>query len=163
MRKLFSSTNCSSSVRSSRKVGRKRSNFSRLLIRIFCTAYDLFGFATKTLYLLASVKPCFLSTHLEHVESLVVDHLAVVPQQLHDNLEVFARVDILRHDVVVGPVEQDLPEQLDRLALRDVTFRLNQHRVVLLEEHDKVCLQERCDQGLVLGKNFLEKSACIGT
>lgn len=48
IRKLFSSMNCSSSVRSSRKFGRKRSNFSRLPMRIFCTAYDLLGFATKT-------------------------------------------------------------------------------------------------------------------
>ena len=41
IRKLFSSMNCSSSVRSSRKVGRKRRSFSRLLIKIFCTAMDL--------------------------------------------------------------------------------------------------------------------------
>jgi hypothetical protein len=48
IRKLFSSMNCSSSVRSSRKVGKKRNSFSRLLIKIFCTARDLCGFATKT-------------------------------------------------------------------------------------------------------------------
>ena len=48
IRKLFSSMNCSSSVRSSRKLGRKRSSFSRLLIRMRCTAIDLLGLATKT-------------------------------------------------------------------------------------------------------------------
>ena len=48
IRKLFSSMNWSSSVRSSRKVGRKRRRRSRLLISMRWTAYDLFGFATKT-------------------------------------------------------------------------------------------------------------------
>ena len=48
IKKLFSSMNCSSSVRSSRNAGRKRKSFSRLLIKIFCTATDLCGFATKT-------------------------------------------------------------------------------------------------------------------
>lgn len=48
IRKLFSSMNCSSSVRSSRKVGKNLSSFSRLLIKIRCTATDLLGFATKT-------------------------------------------------------------------------------------------------------------------
>ena len=48
IKKLFSSMNCSSSVRSSRKLGRKRSSFSRLLMRMRCTATDLLGLATKT-------------------------------------------------------------------------------------------------------------------
>jgi hypothetical protein len=48
IRKLFSSMNCSSSVRSSRNEGRKRRSLSRLLISIRCTATDLLGFATKT-------------------------------------------------------------------------------------------------------------------
>ena len=48
IKKLFSSMNCSSSVRSSRNDGRNRSNLSRLLIRMRCTATDLLGFATKT-------------------------------------------------------------------------------------------------------------------
>lgn len=47
-KKLFSSVNWSSSVRSSRNLGRNLSNRSRLLIRIRCTATDLFGLATNT-------------------------------------------------------------------------------------------------------------------
>lgn len=48
MRKLFSSVNCSSSVRSSKNVGRNRSSLSLLLTSIRCTGADLWGFATKT-------------------------------------------------------------------------------------------------------------------
>jgi hypothetical protein len=46
--------------------------------------------------------------YLEDVETLVVDHLAVVSQQLHDDLEMLARVDVLGHDVIVCPVQQNL-------------------------------------------------------
>jgi hypothetical protein len=42
--------NCSSSVRSSRNDGRNRNSLSRLLIRILCTATDLFGLATNTCF-----------------------------------------------------------------------------------------------------------------
>ena len=74
------------------------------------------------------------------MEPFVVDHLSVVPQQPHDDLEVVARIHVLSHDVVIRPVDQDLAQQLDRLALRDVAFRLYQYRVVLGEERVEVCL-----------------------
>ena len=47
-------------------------------------------------------------TDLENVETFIVDHLPVIPQQLHDDLEVFARVHVLGHDIVVCPIKQDL-------------------------------------------------------
>ncbi len=47
---------------------------------------------------------------LEDVEALVLDHFAVVAQQVHADLEVLAAVDIGRHDVVVGAVQQDLAQ-----------------------------------------------------
>ena len=46
-----------------------------------------------------------LLAYLEYVKTLVVDHLPVVPQKLHDGLQMFARVDILRHNTVVGAIE----------------------------------------------------------
>jgi hypothetical protein len=59
-------------------------------------------------------------SYLEDVESLVINHFPVVSQQPHDDLEVISRVNILCHDIVVCPVEQNLTQQLDRLTLRDV-------------------------------------------
>lgn len=41
----------------------------------------------------------------KYVETLVLHHLAVAPEQVHADLEVLAAVDVGRHDVVVGPVE----------------------------------------------------------
>ena len=127
IRKLFSSMNCSSSVRSSRKLGRKRSSFSRLLIRMRCTAIDLLGFATKTWDVSmddgdgeTGIK--YLRTYLEDVEALVIDHPPVVPQQLHDDLKMLARIHVLRHHAVVCSVEQNLAQQLDGLSLRHVAF-----------------------------------------
>jgi hypothetical protein len=61
-------------------------------------------------------------TNLEDVEAFVIDHLSVISQQLHDDLEMFARVHVLRHDIVVCPIEQDLAQELDRLALRHIAF-----------------------------------------
>jgi hypothetical protein len=74
------------------------------------------------------------------MEALVVDHLPVVSQQPHDDLEVVARIDVLCHDIVVCPVEQNLAQQLDRLTLRNVAVRLDQHGVVLREEHVEIRL-----------------------
>ena len=74
------------------------------------------------------------------METLVVDHLPVVSQELHDDLEMLPRVHILRHNVVVCSIEQNLAQQLDRLALRHIALRLDQHRVVLGEEGVKVGL-----------------------
>lgn len=141
IRKLFSSMNCSSSVRSSRKLGRKRSSFSRLLIRMRCTAIDLLGLATKTwVCQYCSWKTKIIRSYLEDVEALIVDHPPVVPQQLHDDLEVLARIHVLRHHAVVCSVEQDLAQQLDGLSLRHIAFRRDQHCVVFREEHVKVGL-----------------------
>jgi hypothetical protein len=78
--------NCSSSVRSSRNDGRNRNSLSRLLIRILCTATDLFGLATNTCFCqymhthTHTHSIAFITTNLEDVEALVVDHLPIVPQ-----------------------------------------------------------------------------------
>lgn len=76
--------------------------------------------------------------YLEDVESLVLHHPPVVFQLPHDELEVVARVDVARHDLVELTVEQDLAQQLDALALCDVALRSYQDVVVALEEQVEV-------------------------
>jgi hypothetical protein len=91
------------------------------------------------------------------METLIVDHFSVISQEPHDNLEVIARVDILSHDIVVRPIEQDLAQQLDRLTLCNIAVGLDQHGVVLCEEYLKVCLQVCCNESLVLCEDFLSQ------
>lgn len=57
---------------------------------------------------------------LEDVEAFVLDHFAVVLEQVHAKLEVLAAVDVFGHDVVVCAVEEDFTEEFDGLAFCDV-------------------------------------------
>lgn len=88
---------------------------------------------------------------LEDVEALVLDHLAVVAEEVHADLEVLAAVDVGGHDAVVGAVEEDLAEELDGLALCDVAVRLDEDGVVFLEEEVEVDGQIAGDEVLVAG------------
>lgn len=54
------------------------------------------------------------------MKRLKLDVLATVLEEVHHDLEVLLVGDVARHDLEVCPVEQDLAEQLERLALRDV-------------------------------------------
>lgn len=56
------------------------------------------------------------------MKSLIIDHLPVVPQQLHDDLEVFTRVNVLCHDIVICSIEENLAEKLDGLPFCNVAF-----------------------------------------
>lgn len=58
--------------------------------------------------------------NLEDVEAFVLDHLAVVLEQVHAKLEVLAAVDVFGHDVVICAVEEDFAKELDGLAFCDV-------------------------------------------
>ena len=68
--------------------------------------------------------------YLEHVKTFVLDHLTIVPQQVHAQLQVIASVDILRHDVVVYPMEKNLAQKFEGLPLRDVGAGLDEDAVV---------------------------------
>lgn len=92
---------------------------------------------------------------LEDVEALVLDHLAVVAQQVHADLEMLAAVHIRRHDVVVRPVQQDLAQQFDGLPLGNVAVRLDQDAVVPFEEEVEVDGQVPRDNVLVFSDEFL--------
>lgn len=89
------------------------------------------------------------------MKPFVLDHLAVVAEEVHADLEVLAAVDVGRHDVVVGAVEEDLAEQLDALALGDVAVGLDEGFVVLVEEELKVDGEVTRDEVLVFGEEFL--------
>lgn len=49
-------------------------------------------------------------THLEHMERFELDILAVVPQPVHDHLEIGFVPYVARHGVEVAPIEQNLAE-----------------------------------------------------
>lgn len=54
------------------------------------------------------------------MEAFILHHLAIVPQESHAGFQVLSAVNVFGHDVVVGPVEKDLPQELDALPLRHV-------------------------------------------
>ena len=95
------------------------------------------------------------STHLKDMKPLVLHHLALVLEEVHAELEVGAAVDVGHHDLVVGPIEQDLTQQLDRLSFGDVALRLHQNAVVLGEEEVEIDVEVVGQQRLVLGENIL--------
>jgi len=45
---------------------------------------------------------------LEHVKALVLNHLPVVSQKVHANLQMLPSIDISCHYGVIGPVKKDL-------------------------------------------------------
>jgi hypothetical protein len=50
--------------------------------------------------------------HLEDVEGLELDVFALVPQEVHHQLQVLLVTNVLGHHIEVGPVQQQLPQQL---------------------------------------------------
>ena len=66
-----------------------------------------------------------------------------------------ARIDVGHHDVVVGPVQQNLTQELDRLALCDVGARAHEDVVVPIEEQVKVHSKILSDGLLVLCQDIL--------
>jgi hypothetical protein len=70
------------------------------------------------------------SAHLEDMERLKLDVLAPVLEQVHHDLQVLLVRDVPGHDLEVCPVEEDLTEKLQGLALRDVVRGLDKKGVV---------------------------------
>lgn len=97
-----------------------------------------------------------LATNLEYMKPLILDHFAIVLQQVHAELQVLSPVDVGSHHIVVRPVKQDLPEKLDALSFCNIGLGLHQYCVVSREEKIKVSGQIMSHQALVLRKNFLE-------
>lgn len=96
------------------------------------------------------------------MEPLILYHPPVILQLPHDELQVIARVDIARHDLVELTVEQDLAQQLDALALRHITLRSYQNVVIAREEQIKIRADELRYQRLVLGQQQAEGVEGVG-
>lgn len=98
---------------------------------------------------------------LEDVEAFVLHHFAVVAQQVHADLEMFSSVNVLRHDVIVGSVQQDFAQKLDGLPFGDIAVRLHQYAVVFVEKELKVHLQVSWNEVLVLSQEFLIRKRSV--
>ncbi len=61
--------------------------------------------------------------HLEDMESLKLDILTLIPQQVHHHLEVGLVRDVAGHDRKVCSIQQYLSEKLERLSFGDVVCR----------------------------------------
>ena len=64
--------------------------------------------------------------HLEHMECFELYVLALIPKKVHHHLQVGLVGDIPRHHVEVGPIEEDLTEELERLSFGDIVVGENQ-------------------------------------
>jgi len=96
------------------------------------------------------------------MEPLVLHHPPVVLELPHDQLEIVARIDVARHDLVELTVEQDFSQQLDALALGDITLRSYQNVIVPLKEHVEVCTDVLRNERLVLGEQQAEGVEGVG-
>ena len=72
------------------------------------------------------------------MKALVLHHFAIVFEQVHAQFQVFATVDVLGHDVVVGAVEQEFAEEFNALAFCNVRGGLDEDGVVASEEEGEV-------------------------
>ena len=58
--------------------------------------------------------------NFEHMEGLILNHLPVIFQQVHGEFQIVTRIDVFGHHNVVAAVEQDFPEQFNRLPFCDI-------------------------------------------
>jgi len=59
-------------------------------------------------------------TDLEYMEGLKLDVLALISQQVHHHLKIGFASNISRHDVEVCAIKQNLAQELQGLAFRDI-------------------------------------------
>ena len=57
---------------------------------------------------------------LEDVETLVLHHFTVVSEQVHEELQVISFVHVSNHDSIIGTVQQNLAQELNRLTLGNI-------------------------------------------
>jgi hypothetical protein len=57
------------------------------------------------------------------MESLELDVPALIPQRVHDYLQIFGTSDVTCHDPVIGPIQEDLSKELERLSLGNIIGR----------------------------------------
>ena len=61
-------------------------------------------------------------SHLKHMERLKLNVPTFIPQQVHHQFQVTLVRDVPRHDIEIGPVQEDFAEQFERLAFSDVVL-----------------------------------------
>jgi len=93
--------------------------------------------------------------HFEHVERLELDVARLVAEEIHHQLQVVLRRDVLSHDHEVVRVQQQLPEQLQRLPFRHVVLRVEED-AVLGENFVVVLAEELRAQKFVSREELLE-------
>lgn len=91
------------------------------------------------------------------MERLKLNVPTAIPQKVHHELEVCLGCNVPRHDAVVCAVEEDLAEELKRLALGDIVVRHDQD-IVHCKEPVVVLVQVCRDHGFVLCESFLDVS-----
>lgn len=131
-------------------------------MRIRWTATDLLGFATNTYAtFLISKSPIRLpsfapnrESYLENVEPLVLNHFAIVFQQLHAEFQILPAFNICHHHAVIGSIQQNLAEKLYTLALGNIGTRLDEC-IEAGKEEIKVGSKVGGHKALVTGENVL--------
>ena len=67
------------------------------------------------------------------MKCLVLDIPALIPQCVHDDLQILRASDVPGHAGVVASIEEDLAEEFERLSFGDVVWRQNE-RLIGCEE-----------------------------
>jgi hypothetical protein len=60
------------------------------------------------------------------VEPLVLNHFAIIFEQLHAEFQILPAFNVCHHHVVIGSVQQDLTKKLYTLALGNIGARLDE-------------------------------------
>ena len=95
------------------------------------------------------------------MESLKLDVLGLVFQHVHHQLEVVWIADVFGHHREIVSVQEQLPQQLERLSLGHVVITVQE--LLIVEKHLViVLLQELCRQHLVSRQQLLEGGEGIG-
>lgn len=58
--------------------------------------------------------------NLEHMEGLELNVLALISEQIHHHLQIRFICDVPGHDVKIRAIQENFPEELQRLSLRHV-------------------------------------------
>ena len=93
-------------------------------------------------------------SYLENVEPLVLNHFAIIFEQLHAEFQILPALHICHHHAVIGSIQQDLTEKLYTLALGNIGTRLDEC-IEARKEEIKVSGEVRGHKTLVTSENIL--------
>ena len=92
------------------------SSFSLFRLRILSIWAGFLGFATNTYRCIHTVNiEAVEHGYLEYMKCLELDILTFVSKKVHHHLQVSLVRDIPRHNIEVGPVEENFSEEFQRL------------------------------------------------